>query len=306
MEATQHPVREQVRPIPGTSFLVKHYPDPTVRVNKTPKWHYHPELELVYVRGGHGRRHVGSHVSNYNDGELVLIGSNLPHWGFTDRFTGNKAETVVQFSTDFPTADFLNLPEMRNVSNLFDMARNGLSFSGYTRNRVGAMMERLIDQPPLSRMLSLIDILQQLSQSKEVESLNADGFHLQIATHGYDRFNDIQQFISDNFRRDIPLTEIAKVATMTVPAFCRYFKKVTGNTFINYLHNFRIVYACKLLSDDHSTISEVAYDSGFNSFSQFTRTFKKIVGRTPTEYRSELRVGMDAALPGGHLSDLGE
>lgn len=182
---------------------------------------------------------------------------------------------------------------MRPVRNLIDQARNGLSFSGYTRKRVGALMERLIDQPPLGRMLSLIDILQHLAVSDEVESLNADGFHLQIANHGYDRFNDIQQFINDNFRRDISLTEIANVAAMTVPAFCRYFKKVTGNTFVNYLHNFRVVYACKLLSDDHSTIAEVAYDSGFNSFSQFTRAFKKIVGRTPTEYRNQLRAGVN-------------
>lgn len=297
METVNQPVREQVNPTPGTSFLVKHYPDPAQRANKTPNWHYHPELELVYVRGGHGRRHVGSHVSNYTDGELILIGSNLPHWGFTDRFTGNTAETVVQFSTDFPTADFLNLPEMRLVADLFDRARNGLSFKGYTRARVGMLVERLIDLNPLQRMLALVDVLQQLAESEEVESLNADGFHLQVATHGYDRFNDIQQFISDNFRRDIPLTEVAGIASMTVPAFCRYFKKVTGNTFVNYLTNFRVVYACKLLGDDHSTIAEVAYDSGFNSLSQFNRAFRKVVKRTPTEYRADLRKGVRAALP---------
>ncbi|MFT4751961.1 MAG: AraC-like DNA-binding protein [Neolewinella sp.] len=297
MEVTQHPVREQVTPVPGNSFLVKHYADPKARANKTPNWHYHPELELVYVRGGHGRRHVGSHVSHYTDGELVLIGSNLPHWGFTDRFTGNKSETVIQFLTDFPSADFLNLPEMRNVSNLFDRARNGLSFSGYTRKVIGARMEGLIDQSSLKRMLGLVDILQELAVSEEVEHLNADGFHLQIATHGYDRFNDIQQFISENFRRDIPLTEVALVASMTVPSFCRYFKKVTGNTFINYLTNFRIVYACKLLGDDHSAIAEVAYDSGFNSQSQFNRAFRKFIGRTPSEYRSDLWVGVSGTLP---------
>ena len=292
---TSTPVREQVVPVPGTSFLVKHFPDPGERANKTPNWHYHPEIELVYVRGGHGRRHVGSHISHYTDGELVLIGSNLPHWGLTDRFTGNQAETVVQFGTDFPTADFLNLPEMRNISYLLDRARNGLSFRGRTCDAVGARLERLIDQEPLQRMLSLIDILHDLAASTEVESLNAEGFHLQVATHGYDRFSDIQQFISDNFRRDILLTEIAEVARMTVPAFCRYFKKVTGSTFVNYLGNFRVVYACKLLGDDHSTIAEVAYDCGFNSLSQFNRSFRKFIGRTPTEYRADLRKGVPAS-----------
>ncbi|WP_020569429.1 AraC family transcriptional regulator [Neolewinella persica] len=295
--SSNHPVREQVIPTPGTSFLVKHFSDPGSRANKTPNWHFHPELELVYVRGGHGRRHIGSHVSHYRDGELILIGSNLPHWGFTDQFTGNKAETVVQFSTDFPTADFLNLPEMRNVSNLFDRARNGLSFSGYTRQALGARMEHLIKQDPMNRMLSLIDILQQLAISEDYQSLNADGFHLQIATHGYDRFNDIQQFISDNFRRDISLAEVSGVASMTIPAFCRYFKKVSGNTFIAYLTNYRVVYACKLLGDDHSTIAEVAYDSGFNSLSQFNRAFRRCVGRTPTEYRSDLMANVMGILP---------
>lgn len=284
-------------PLPGASFLVKHYPDPKNRANKLPKWHFHPELELVYVRGGHGRRHVGSHVSNYQDGELILIGSNLPHWGFTDRFTGNKAETVVQFAPETPTEEFMKLPEMREVVRLVDRARNGISFTGRTKTVQGARLERLIDLDPLGRMLLLIDILNQLAISEEYESLNAEGLHLEIATHGYDRFNDVQQFISDNFRRDIPLAEVAGVAAMTVPAFCRYFKKVTNTTFITYLTNFRIVYACKLLGDDHSTIAEVAYDAGFNSLSQFNRAFKKHIGRTPTEYRADLRKTTIGYLP---------
>lgn len=291
------PVLEQVMPLPGTSFLVKHYPDPKKRANKLPRWHYHPELELVYVRGGHGRRHVGSHVSHYRDGELVLMGSNLPHWGFTDRFTGNKAETVVQFSPDFPSADFLNLPEMRNVSDLIDRARAGLSFTGVTKKVEGSRMERLLDLDPLGRMLLLIDILQKLAVSEEYESLNVDGFHLKVATHGYDRFKDVQQFISDNFRHDVALTEVAATAAMTVPAFCRYFKKVTGKTFITYLTHYRIVYACKLLGDEHSTITEVAYDSGFNSVSQFNRAFRKHVGRTPSEYRADLTRNISGLLP---------
>jgi len=297
MEPNNTPVLERVIPQHGASFLVKHYADPSLRTNKLPNWHYHPELELVYVRGGHGRRHVGSHVSHYRDGEFILIGSNLPHWGFTDRFTGNKAETVVQFATDFPSADFLNMPEMRGVSDLMDRARNGISFSGLTRTVQGSRLERLIQLEPLSRMLLLIDILQELAVSKEYESLNADGFHLQIATHGYDRFNDVQQYISENFRNEMQLTEIAGIASMTVPAFCRYFKKVTGKTFVTYLNNFRIVYSCKLLGDEHSTIAEVAYDSGFNSLSQFNRAFKKHTGRTPTEYRSDLRKTIVGILP---------
>lgn len=296
METTQ-PVRERVTPSPGTSFLVKHYPEPQLRIGKLPKWHYHPELELVYVRGGHGRRHVGSHISHYQDGDLILLGSNLPHLGFTDRMTRNEKETVVQFAPSFPNAEFLDLPEMRKVRDLMHRSRNGISFHGTTRTVQGNRLERLIALPPLGRLLLLVDILNELAHSQEYENLNAEGFHLEVETHGYERFNRIQEYIRANFDRDISLDEIAGVAAMTVPAFCRYFKKTTGKTFVTYLSDFRIVYACKLLADDHSTVQNVAFDSGFNSVSQFNRAFKKHTGKTATEYRSAYKLTVTGQLP---------
>ncbi|MCP9237121.1 AraC family transcriptional regulator [Lewinella sp. JB7] len=297
METQTQPVREQVTPAPGTSFLVKHYPEPRLRADKLPKWHFHPELELVYVRGGHGRRHVGSHISHYRDGELILIGSNLPHLGFTNRVTNNEKETVVQFAENFPTGEFLELPEMRKVKELMYRARNGISFYGTTRTVLGSRLERLIDLPPLGRLLLLVDILNELAISTEYEELNAEGFHLEVETHGFERFNEIQEFIHTNFARDIPLDEIAGVAAMTVPAFCRYFKKTTGKTFVTYLNDYRIVYACKLLADDHSTVQNVAYDSGFNTVSQFNRAFKKHTGKTATEYRSAFKLHVRGGIP---------
>ncbi|WP_116127340.1 helix-turn-helix domain-containing protein [Lewinella sp. IMCC34183] len=298
METISQPVRERVTPAPGTSFLVKHYAEPKVRVNKLPKWHYHPELELVYVRGGHGRRHVGSHISHYQQGDLILIGSNLPHLGFTDRMTKNEKETVVQFAPDFPNPEFLGLPEMHKVRELITRCRNGISFHGATRTVQGSRLERLITLPPLGRLLLLVDILNELALSTEYESLNAEGFHLEVETHGFERFNRIQEHIGENFDRDITLDEIAGVASMTVPAFCRYFKKTTGKTFVTYLNDFRIVYACKLLADDHSTVQNVAFDSGFNSVSQFNRAFKKHTGMTATEYRSNYRINVSGQFPG--------
>ena len=297
MDTTTQPVRERVMPAPGTSFLVKHYPEPQLRVNKLPKWHYHPELELVYVRGGHGRRHVGSHIGHYQDGDLILLGSNLPHLGFTDRLTHNEKETVVQFAPSFPNYEFLELPEMRQVKDLMHRSRNGISFTGTTRTVQGGRLERLIELPPLGRLLLLVDILNELAHSHEYTYLNAEGFHLEVETHGYERFNQLQEFIGQHFDRDISLDEVAGVASMSVPAFCRYFKKTTGKTFVTYLNDFRIVYACKLLADDHSTIQNVAFDSGFNSVSQFNRAFKKHTGQTASEYRSAFRLTVRGQLP---------
>lgn len=279
------PSLERVSPTFGSSFLVKHYPEP--RPHKVPKWHFHPEVELVYVKGGCGRRRIGSHVSYFTEGDLTLIGANLPHWGFTEPQTHHETETVIQLNPE-TLGIFLDLPEMRNIQQLFEMGRSGLSFYGNTRDVQGARMEKLLELEPLPRMLELMDILQQLATSEEVHQLNVAGFLQRVEVHETDRFQAVQQFVSDHFSRDVAVAEIADVAAMTVPAFCRYFKKVSGKTFVQYLNEYRIAHACKLLAEQHGTISEVAFDCGYNSLSQFNRWFKQVTQRTPTEYRHQL------------------
>ena len=111
------PAFEAIKPNFGHSYSYQKF-DAT-KNNIDTKWHYHPEIELVYINGGAGKRQIGSHVSYYTEGDLILIGSNLPHCGFTDKFTGNKSETVVQMIPEFLGNDFFNLPEMKKINNLF-------------------------------------------------------------------------------------------------------------------------------------------------------------------------------------------
>ncbi len=284
---TNKPNLERVSPTFGSSFLVKHYPEP--RPDKPPKWHFHPEIELVYVRGGQGRRRIGTHVSYFTEGDLVLIGADLPHWGFTEAHTQHQSETVVQFDPSLLGQTFGQLPELADIRRLLDMARSGLSFYGNTKEELGGRMEKLLTLAPLPRLLELISILYSLSQSDEVVSLNVSGFLQRVAVQETDRFRAVQQFVSDHFDRDVALTEVAAVATMTVPAFCRYFKKISGKTFVQYLNEYRITHACKLLAESGSTIADIAFDCGYNSLSQFNRCFKQLTLCTPSEYRHELQ-----------------
>lgn len=278
------PTLERVSPTFGSSFLVKHFPE--ARPNKPPKWHYHPEVELVYIRGGSGRRRIGTHVSYFTDGDLVLIGANLPHWGFTEAKTNHEAETVIQFLPEHLGDSFIQLPELQNLRKLLKLAQSGLSFHGQTRDVQGKRLEELIKLDPLPRLLQLIDILHELSVSSEIESLNVAGFLQRIDSHEIERWETVQQFVNDNFDREVALQEIADLAAMTVPAFCRYFKRISGKTFVRYLNEYRITHACKLLAESHSTISEIAFNCGYNTLSQFNRCFKQITGTTPSFYRS--------------------
>ena len=74
---------------------------------------------------------------------------------------------------------------------------------------------------------------------------------------------------------------------MSTAAFCRYFKEKTGKTFINFVNEMRIAYACKLLIEGRMSISQICFECGFNNLANFNRSFKKITGHTPSVYQEQ-------------------
>lgn len=278
---------EVIEPAFGTSFSYSKY---VQNANiKAHLWHYHPEVELVFVNGGTGKRQIGSHISYYTEGDLILIGSNLPHCGFTDDHTGNKNETVIQMKPDFLGDTFLGLPETKNINKLFERAKGGIAFGEETKNALGERIEAMESQPPLERLLTMISILNELEHAKDYKILNAEGFALETQMQDNDRINMVFNHVKDNFREEIPLEDMADMASMTVPSFCRYFKKVTNKTFTRFVNEYRIVHACKLLTEKQMSIADVCYESGFNNFSHFNKSFKDFTGKSASGYRNELR-----------------
>ena len=283
----QKPAFEAIEPDFGHSFTYQKF-DANLS-NKNHIWHYHPEMELVYVNGGSGKRQIGSHVSYYTDGDLILIGSNLPHCGFTDKLTGNTSETVVQMKIDFLGTDFFGIPEMRKIQKLFEMAKGGIAFNGNTKRKIGEKMEILEYQTDFQRLLSILNILNELGNSQDFKVLNASGFSLETEVKDNDRINVIFNHVKTNFKEEITLEEVADLASMTVPSFCRYFKKITNKTFTQFVNEYRLVHASKLLAEKPISITDVCFESGFNNFSHFNKLFKAFTGQNPSEYRNQLK-----------------
>ncbi len=283
----QKPAFEAIAPSFGHSFTYQKFHES--KENKNNGWHYHPELELVYIKGGSGKRQIGSHVSYFRNGDLILIGSNLPHCGFTDKLTGNKSETLVHMKADFLGSDFFNIPEMKNIQKLFEVAKGGIAFSGKTKNKVGEKMEILEYQTDFQRLLSILNILNQLATSDEIKVLNGEGFSMETEVKDNDRINIVFNHVKANFKEDISLDEIANIVSMTVPSFCRYFKKITNKTFTQFINEYRLVHASKLLAEQPISITQVCYDCGFNNFSHFNKSFKAFTGQNPSEYRNQLK-----------------
>lgn len=281
------PTFKKLNPEFGSSIRVKKHNKQIE--SDLPIWHFHPELELIYVNKANGKRHIGSHLSYFNNSQLILIGSNLPHSGFADRFTTNGSEIVVQFKEDFLGENFIDIPEMHLVKGLFAKAKKGILFNVDAKKEIGPKIESLVNLEGMNRLIHFLEILKDLAETKNYSLLNVDGFAFEIEPQDNKKIDIIFSFVSNNFNRSIPLIEIAEKVSMTVPAFCRYFKKSTSKTFTEFVNEFRIIHATKLLSENQTSITEICFESGFNNFSHFNKLFKKFTGRSPLKYRNEMK-----------------
>ncbi|MDY8135493.1 AraC family transcriptional regulator [Aquimarina sp. 2201CG5-10] len=281
------PSLEKIVPEFGSSFYYENFSKE--KMNRAPIWHYHPEIEIVYVNGGTGKRQIGSHMSYYRNGTLILIGSNLPHCGFTDSLTGNSSETIIQMLPDFLGHSFFAIPEMNSIGHLLERARKGIVFHGDTKRNIGSQIENLKNLDAFDKLLGILHILKEMEQTNEYTILNAEGFVIETALQDNNRINKVFNFVREEFMRPIPLEEIADKVSMSIPGFCRYFKKITGKTFIQFVNEYRLVHAAKLLHEKQTSITDICYESGFSNFSHFNKLFKKFTGKTPSEYRNELK-----------------
>ncbi|OOV29547.1 AraC family transcriptional regulator [Flavobacterium sp. LM5] len=278
---------EVIAPSYGSSFTILQFDENTN--SKSHVWHHHPEIEIVYVHGGSGKRQIGSHLSYFTEGDLILIGSHLPHCGFTNAQTGNESETVIQFHPDFLGDDFFKIPEMSKVSNLLQQAKAGIAFSGEAKLRIGEKVGQMNALDPFERLQMLWSVLYDMSNSTENSILNAEGFSLELQVQDNDRINVVFNHVKDHFQEPITLEEVAELVSMTIPSFCRYFKKITNKTFTTFVNEYRIVHACKLLTEKPMSINDVCFESGFNNFSHFNKSFKAYTGCSASQYRNGLK-----------------
>jgi AraC-like DNA-binding protein/quercetin dioxygenase-like cupin family protein len=278
---------EKIEPGFGSSFTIRKFERDGH--SQLTDWHFHPEYEIVYVSNGRGKRHIGDHISYFDDGDLIFLGPDLPHYGFTEGTTEQHFEIVVQMKAEFLGKEFFLKPEMKLISQLFDRARQGLSFYGSTKAEIGQRLGNMMQLEGFDRLLELLSILQLMANSEEYTMLHASGFALEVNAQDHERIQIIYAYVERNFQQQISLEEVAKRVNMTVPAFCRYFKKLTQKTFIQFVNEFRIAHACRLLSDEHISIGGVSFESGFNNLSHFNKQFKLITGSSPRMYRKSLR-----------------
>jgi AraC-like DNA-binding protein len=253
-------------------------------------WHFHPEVEIIYIEKGSGTRFVGDHYETFKDGDICLVGSNLPHdWKRDSNFSGNNSEPtthvkVVHFHDNIFKGSLAALPEMQGINKLLFDSQYGIKFSGTAKDYIEIQMKKFVKKTGIDKLLQLISILDYMSKTDEKELLASIGYTKIRKSADFDRFDKIYQYMLDNFRENVNLESVSAMIGMTSTSFCRYFKKHTNNSMHKVLNEIRVGHACRLLIEGKMKISSIGYESGFSNISNFNEQFKRIKGVTPRQY----------------------
>jgi AraC-like DNA-binding protein len=278
---------EEFVPDAGSSFRVMG----DSRLSDVFYWHFHPEFELVYIEAERGPRHVGEHFSQYEGSDLVLIGSNIPHLNFDYGLKTSYEQMVLHIRADFLGEAFASTPELAGIYALFERSAYGITFGEQAKKRVGERLKKLAALAGFELFQEVLALLRLLADTTDYTLLHASPAKNQYNQKERDRLKRLYRFIDENYHRKIDVDEAAAFSNLTKAAFCRYFKKMTRQTFTEFLNQYRINQARRLLLLDHN-VTEVCFACGFESLSYFNRTFKKITGENPLAFKKKHSVGI--------------
>ncbi|MBE7496505.1 MAG: AraC family transcriptional regulator [Verrucomicrobiaceae bacterium] len=254
------------------------------------RWHFHPEFQITLAVRSSGHRVVGDNIAPLTDGDIVLIGANLPHVWHQDEGRGEVQAIIVRFDPQVLGADFFRLPELDSVRRLLERASRGLEVSGKTRAAVATHMKKLAEAEGFDRILELLSILHILATAKgEVRTLASAGYTPKLESADQGRMQRVCDFIHAHLMDEIDRAQLAKLAHLSEGAFSRFFSSRTGKTVPEYVNEVRIGRACRMLAEDAANITDIAMDCGYRNLANFNRRFRQVTGMTPSAYRARFR-----------------
>jgi AraC-like DNA-binding protein len=250
------------------------------------KWHYHPEYELTLITSGNGKRFVGDSYQDFTSGDLVLVGTNFPHTWVSEVIDSRLSSAVViQFSWNL-VEPLLELPEFQSIKKMLTHANRGLHFPPKQADGLVTKISKLTEKKGVEKISNLLMVLSELAERKAA-FLSSAKFEPAIGGKNEKRINTVCEYIQKNSAKKFTLGQIAQLIHLSESAFCKFFKRLTGKTFSDYVNEVRIGHSCKMLVDTDKPIAAVAWENGFESLTYFNRVFLKKKKMRPKEFRSK-------------------
>ncbi len=262
------------------SFACRTYKTPNFETN----WHKHEECELIVFNEGFGSAMIGDFVGEFKVGDVFFVGSNVPHAFRKYEQKMIASATAIQFKKSILGNDFLHLPEMKSIAQ-FLAKTDGIELTNELREIVAQQILAIEKLEGFERLFSFIACLETMSTSGQLNAITTN-FHTS-SSHINPAIEKIIDFSFKHYLDPITLEQVAAVADMSIPTFCRFFKKNIKKTYFDFLQELRISHACKLLTHTNKPVTEICYESGFNSWAHFSKQFKKIKHVTPSVYRKQ-------------------
>lgn len=273
------------------SYLVKKLQEPFF----DPNWHFHPHYQLFTVIKGTGTRFIGDDIRHFEEGDTVFLGPNMPHLWRSDRNYFEKESQlqtegiVVYFKEDFLGNDFFEKPEMFDIKSLLKNSERGLDLTGTLGAEMVRDLNELLGLTGFEGISKLLNILHKLSVTNDYHYISSSNYTNTHKISETERMRIVHEYVLKHFKENINLSTVASLSNMTEAAFCRYFKSRTNKTFSDFVKEIRIGNACKMLQNEQKSISQICYESGYNTVSNFNNQFKSLKGVSPLQYQKLYR-----------------
>ncbi len=266
----------------------------TRRLNMDPesdKIHSHKNFELNLITSGSGRRIIGNNISSYSKGDLVLLGPNISHcWEVLELENNSAPECIVtHFYENIITSDFFNIPELEPLVRLLKDAKNGIVFTGTNAIKASRILQNVVELQGLEQYIQLLRVFNILLKTEDREYLTLPSSLPNSYQKDQDKINKVYEYVFQNIQEGVKLKEASALVFLQPGSFCRYFKKKTNQSFMDYVKSVRIGIAAKLLSETEKQITQICYECGYNNLANFNHYFKEVMHKTPSEYRNSFR-----------------
>ncbi len=254
--------------------------------------HKHEVFELNYVENGEGvLRIVGDSAETIGNRELVLITSpDLEHVWEQDKCKSEDIrEITVQFFFDFNSSySLFNRTPLLPIKRMFEKARKGVAFTPEAIDKVYPLLDSLSStKDKFYSVINFLTLLYELSLADGTRELASSSFAKVNVDSESRRILKVKDYISKHYTEEIRLADLADLVGMSTTSFSRFFKLRSGKTLSDYVVEMRLGVASRQLVDTTNSVSEICYDCGFNTLSNFNRLFRKYKGCSPTEFREK-------------------
>ncbi|MCB5160970.1 AraC family transcriptional regulator [Marinomonas algarum] len=262
------------------------------------RWHAHDDYELHFIVKTSGKVFVGDYIGNYSAGQLILTGPRLPHnWICQDdKEEVEVRDMVIRFDHESFSNGMKIIPELAEILPLLARAKYGIEFFGLEHDYLKNMFQKVRDSSGLSRLILSLPLLQKLAQSQDYRLLSTVQIDMKSNETLQRKINTVVDYVSQNYSQDITLSSVAGLIGMSDSHFSRFFKKATGNRFIEFVNRVRISRACSLLTETDQQIATICFQVGFNNVANFNRRFHELKGVTPRDFRTQSHIRVEGVI----------